>query len=60
MDGYTEENIEAVHDYLMDNGIARGLVNPQIFVVTRPGLTITNKVIGQSGYAALVACEYAE
>lgn len=60
LDGYTAENIEAVHDYLMDNGIARGLVNPQIFVVTRPGLTITNKVIGQSGYAALVACEYAE
>ena len=57
-DGYTEENIDAVHKYLMDNGIARGLLNPQNFCVMRSDLKIVKKVTNQAGEIAIVACEY--
>lgn len=58
LDGYTEENIDKVHKYLMDNGIARGLLNPQNFCVIRGDLKIVKKVTNQSGELAIVACEY--
>ena len=57
-DGYTEENIDKIHKYLMDNGIARGLLNPQNFCVIRGDLKIVKKVTNQSGELAIVACEY--
>lgn len=57
-DGYTEENIDAVHKYLMDNGIARGLLNPQNFCVMRGDLKIVKKVTNLFGELAIVACEY--
>lgn len=57
-DGYTEENINAVHEYLRDNAIAYGLVNPQTFTIWSNNLDMQNRVYRFSGAVSPVACTY--
>lgn len=58
-DGWTEENIEAVHAYLRDNAIAYGMVNPQNMVIWRNDIGLEHEVIEKCGYIAPAASTYA-
>ena len=50
-DGYTEENIDAVHDYIKDHAYGYGLVNPQVLTIWRSDLNLTKEVTGgMNGY----------
>ncbi len=42
--GYTQENIDKVHEYIRDNAIAYGTVNPNTFCVWRSTVGATNIV----------------
>ena len=50
VDGYTTENINAVHDYILENGIAYGLIDPITFCVWRNASGMTNEVKEYAGY----------
>lgn len=58
-DGWTEENIEAVHVYLRDNAIAYGMVNPQNMVIWRNDIGLEQEVIEKCGYIAPASSTYA-
>lgn len=45
-DGYTVENINAVHNYLKDNAIAYGLMNMKNFCAYSNKLTLVNEIDG--------------
>lgn len=59
VDGWTKENIDAVHDYIKDNAIAYGLVNPQVFTIWNNNLNMQKVVKGGiSGYVMFQACQF--
>lgn len=45
-DGYTTENINAVHNYIKDNAIAYGLMNMKNFCAYSNKLTLVNEIDG--------------
>ncbi len=57
-DGYTTENIDAVHYYLKDNAIAYGMVNPKVFTIWRTDIGVENEVKELAGYIAPAASTY--
>ncbi|MDW2796716.1 ABC transporter substrate-binding protein [Clostridium boliviensis] len=50
--GYTEENIDAVHNYLKDSAIAYGMFNPQTICVIRKDTGLEKEVLEYQGYIA--------
>ncbi|MBR2823606.1 MAG: ABC transporter substrate-binding protein [Clostridia bacterium] len=48
--GYTQENIDAVHDYILTNGIAYGLIDPTTMCVWRNNCGLENEVKEFAGY----------
>ena len=50
VDGYTQENIDAVHDYILSNGIAYGLIDPTTFCVWRNASGLQEEVKEFAGY----------
>lgn len=58
-DGWTQENIDAVHNYIKDNAIAYGMVNPQVFTIWNNKLNM-KKVVkgGASGYVMLASSQF--
>lgn len=60
-DGWTEANIDEVHNYLKESAIGYGLVNPQVFTIWRNDTNLTKEVKGGiSGYAVPSACQLKE
>lgn len=57
-EGWTEENIDAVHYYLKDNAIAYGMVNPQNMAIWRNDIGLENEVKEIAGYIAPAASTY--
>lgn len=58
-DGWTQENIDEVHNYIKDNAIAYGLVNPQVFTIWSNNAGLTEEVCGGiSGYVVPSACKF--
>ncbi len=57
-DGFTEENIDAIHQYLLENCIAYGLVNTTINNVYHNSLGLTKTWMSYSGTVDYVASEY--
>ena len=51
-DGWTQENIDKVHEYLRDSAIAYGMVNPQNMTIWRNDLDLQNEVKEIAGYIA--------
>ncbi|MGB8451014.1 MAG: ABC transporter substrate-binding protein [Anaerocolumna sp.] len=60
-DGWTEENINEVHNYIKDSAIAYGLVNPQVFTIWSNDINLVKDVKGGiSGFLVPSACQLAE
>ena len=58
VDGYTEENINEVHNYIKEHAYGYGLVNPQVFSIWRNDLNMVKEVDGGiSGYIVPSACQ---
>ena len=57
-DGWTEENIDAVHYYLKDNAISYGMVNPQNMAIWRNDIGLETEVKEIAGYIAPAASTY--
>lgn len=57
-DGYTEANIEEVHNYLKDNAISYGMVNPQNMTIWRNDIGLETEVNEIAGYISPAACTY--
>lgn len=57
-DGWTEENIDAVHYYLKDNAISYGMVNPQNMTIWRSDLDLQTEVKEIAGYIAPAASTF--
>ncbi len=57
--GYTEENIDEVHNYLKDNAIAYGMFNPQTIVVIRKDAGLEEEVLEYQGYIAPASSKFA-
>ena len=59
VDGWTQENIDAVHEYIKENAYAYGMVNPQVFTIWRADAVPAKEVTGGiSNYVIPTACEY--
>ncbi len=59
VDGWTEENIDAVHQYIKENAYAYGMVNPQVFTIWRADAVPATEVTGGlSNYVIPSACIY--
>ena len=57
-DGFTKENINEVHNYIKDNAIAYGIVNPSVFTIWSNKLNMTKVVKGGlSGYVMFGSCQ---
>ena len=58
VDGYTEENINEVHNYVKEHAYGYGLTNPQVFSIWRNDLNLVKEVDGGiSGYVVPSACQ---
>lgn len=57
-EGYTEENIDKVHNYLKESAIAYGLYNPYNFCVWRSEIGVTDEVYEIYGTIAPHATSY--
>ena len=57
-EGFTEENIDAVHKYIMDNCYGYGVVLPLVTAVYDAKLNITHAVITDSGDVDMAASIY--
>ena len=57
-DGWTQENIDKVHEYLRDSAIAYGMVNPQNMTIWRNDLDLQNEVKEIAGYIAPAASTF--
>lgn len=59
LEGFTEENINEVHEYLKENAIAYGLVNPQLFTVWSKASGLSKAVTGaRRNYIVPSACQF--
>lgn len=60
-EGWTEENINAVHNYIKESAIAYGLVNPQVFTIWNNNLNMEKVVKGGiSGYVMFPSCQFSK
>ncbi len=57
-EGWTEENIDAVHNYLRDHAISYGMVNPQNMAIWRNDIGLEKEVKEVAGYIAPAASTY--
>lgn len=58
-EGWTEENIDEVHNYIKDTAIAYGLVNPQVFTIWRNDVNMKKAVKGGlAGFIVPSACQF--
>jgi ABC-type transport system substrate-binding protein len=57
-EGWTEENIEEVHDYLVENVISYGLVAPLVFTIWNNDIALEKEVKEFAGYIAPAASTY--
>lgn len=57
-DGWTQENIDKVHEYLRDSAIAYGMVNPQNMTIWRNDLDLQTEVKEIAGYIAPAASTF--
>lgn len=57
-DGWTQENIDKVHEYLRDSAIVYGMVNPQTMTIWRNDIDLQNEVKETAGYIAPAASTY--
>lgn len=57
-DGWTEENIDAVHYYLKDSAIAYGLHNPQIFTIWNSSIGVSKIVRRFNGQISVQSSVY--
>ncbi len=57
-EGYTEENIDKVHNYLKESCIAYGLYNPYNFCVWRTEIGVTDEVYSISQHIAPLSTSY--
>ena len=57
-EGYTEENIDKVHNYLKESCIAYGLYNPYNYCVWRSEIGVTDEVYEIAGTIAPAATSY--
>lgn len=57
-DGWTEENIEEVHDYLVENVISYGLVAPLVFTIWNNDIALEKEVKEFAGYISPAASTY--
>lgn len=58
VEGYTQENIDEVHNYIRDNAIAYGMINPTVFNVWNAKIGLSNPVLFANGGIAVQACDY--
>ncbi len=58
-EGWTEENIDEVHNYIKDNAIAYGMVNPQNMIIWRNDIGLEHEVKEKNGYIAPAASTFA-
>ncbi len=58
VEGYTKENIDAVHDYIRDNGIAYGLFNNNRFIIYSNKIKLVENVLGFNWMPAYFACTW--
>lgn len=58
VEGYTQDNIDAVHEYIRDNAIAYGMLNPTVFNVWNSKLVVTNEVLFANGGLAVQSSTY--
>lgn len=59
-EGFTEENIDKVHNYLKDNMYAYGMVQPSNVDIWRSDLGMTESVRVSQGSHNFAACSYQE
>lgn len=59
-DGFTDENIDAVHQYIKENMYAYGMVQPKNIDIWRTDLGITKTVHTRKGSVDFAASEYAK
>ena len=60
-EGWTEENVDAVHYYIKDNMYAYGLVNPQVFTIWSEKLNMQKVVKGGiSGFVSFPSCQFSK
>ena len=57
---YTEENIDAVHYYIMDHAYARGLFLRNTYMIVRADANLTDEVRCYRGYLAPWACTFGD
>lgn len=57
-DGYTQDNIDKVHDYLKDTAIAYGLIDPQVFTIWNSAVGMEDAVRRYNGQVSPQACTY--
>lgn len=58
-DGFTDENIDKVHNYIKESAIAYGMVNPQSFTIWRDDAGLVKEVRGGlTNYVIPSACQY--
>ena len=58
-DGFTDENIDKVHNYIKESAIAYGMVNPQSFTIWRNDAGLVKEVRGGlTNYVIPSACQY--
>lgn len=58
VEGYTQENIDAVHEYIRDNAIAYGMYNPTVFNVYNADLAPTDVVLFANGGMSIQGTTY--
>ena len=57
--GFTEANIDEVHNYIKENAIAYGMFNPQSIIVIRNDAGLEEEVLEYQGYIAPAASKFA-
>lgn len=50
VDGYTQENIDKVHNYIKESAIAYGLLNPKFFTIWSNHVGMEKEMKGYAGY----------
>lgn len=57
-DGYTQDNIDKVHDYLKETAIAYGLIDPQVFTIWNGAVGMEDTIRRYNGQVSPQACTY--
>ena len=59
-DGFTEENIDAVHNYIKEHAYAYGMVCPSVINVWRSDVNLQNYVAGSYNKISVQACTFSK